>query len=322
MLFSLDSLLSIARDDRARLGRGAPTIESSGLVDIRTLGAMASTDARPSSPPAAAVPGFGGAGLVGLGTLVPTTPPRAVVMRAQRSDGPLVAMIGLLLLVVLGLGAYIVLDTPEPIVVTTPGAPAPDLSQMAERRDAAAAVIAREVDAEIDRPAVEEPPPAEPNAIVAKPTQTREPKPTVRKTERKPATPRVEAVKKDDVPIECVLDPKLAKCTGAKAAQAAPPPRSSDANLPLSLSQADIRSGVAPLKDTAKSCGVKHRAKPGEKVRVKLSIAGTTGKVASATPESPHAGTSLGNCVAATLKKASFSRFRKPVVGVVYAITM
>jgi hypothetical protein len=72
----------------------------------------------------------------------------------------------------------------------------------------------------------------------------------------------------------------------------------------------------------AKACAARHGGKPGETVRIKLSIAGPTGNVISTSAEPPHQGTPLGNCVAAALKKASFATFRKPVIGLVYAITM
>jgi hypothetical protein len=126
-----------------------------------------------------------------------------------------------------------------------------------------------------------------------------------------------------DVPLECVLDPHLPKCSAAKTTK--PPshtPAKTDPDLPDVLGQSALRAGVAAVKPAAKACGKKHGAEPGEKVRVKLSVAGPTGAVISTTPEGPHQGTPLGNCAAAALKKATFAKFRKPVIGLVYSITM
>ena len=130
-------------------------------------------------------------------------------------------------------------------------------------------------------------------------------------------------VRNDDLPAECVLDPHLPKCPAATTVR--PPvnaPAKPDTSLPNAPSQSALRAGVAPVKAAAKACGAKHGATPGEKVRVKLSVAGPTGAVVSTQPEAPHHGTPLGNCAAAALKKATFDKFQKPVIGLVYTITM
>jgi hypothetical protein len=92
--------------------------------------------------------------------------------------------------------------------------------------------------------------------------------------------------------------------------------------LPEKLTTTDIKSGVNAVKGAAKACGSKHGAKPGTKVSVKLSIAGSSGTVSSASAQSPHNGTPLGNCVAAALKKATFKKFQKSSIGVVYPIRL
>ena len=99
-------------------------------------------------------------------------------------------------------------------------------------------------------------------------------------------------------------------------------PKPADPSLPESLSTGDIKAGVTPVKDSAKACGGKHGAQPGETVKVKLSIAGATGAVTSASAEPPHQGTPLGNCVAAALKKATFKKFQKATLGAVYPVKM
>lgn len=124
-----------------------------------------------------------------------------------------------------------------------------------------------------------------------------------------------------DPGVECILDPS--KCGGgggSSSKKAAPKKAATDPNLPEKLTSTDIKNGVAPHKGAAKSCGGKHGAAPGEKVTVKLSIAGATGNVTSASAIGKHAGTPLGNCVAQALKKASFKKFQKSSLGVQYPI--
>ena len=96
--------------------------------------------------------------------------------------------------------------------------------------------------------------------------------------------------------------------------------RASD--LPERPTAQDVKDALAKLKGAAKACGVQHGATPGETVKIKLSIAGATGRVTSSTAQSPHAGTELGRCVAEVLADARFPRFRKPSIGVVYPVVM
>lgn len=112
--------------------------------------------------------------------------------------------------------------------------------------------------------------------------------------------------KKRNPGVECILDPS--KC------------RKFDPDLPEKLTSADIKAGVAPHKGPAKACGVKYGAAPGEKVTVKISILGRTGRVTSASAVGHHAATALGKCVAAEIAKAEFPRFQKESLGVQYPI--
>ena len=75
------------------------------------------------------------------------------------------------------------------------------------------------------------------------------------------------------------------------------------------------------MKSAAKACGGKHGG-AGQKVYVKLSIQGSTGRVSSSTAKAPHAGTPLGNCVAAELKKAKFKQFKQAQMGFTYGVKM
>ena len=116
--------------------------------------------------------------------------------------------------------------------------------------------------------------------------------------------------KKGDVSVDCILDPSKCKKGGSKKSSGgSSKPAPADSNLPATLTSSDIRAGVAPYKSAAKACGGKHGASKGTKVRVKLSITGSSGTVASASAESPHKGTPLGNCVAAAVKRAKFKKF-------------
>ena len=101
-----------------------------------------------------------------------------------------------------------------------------------------------------------------------------------------------------------------------------PVDKPADSSLPETLTGPDIKAGVAPHKAAAKACGPKHGAAPGESVKVKLSISGSTGTVSSSSAVGKHAGTPLGNCVAAALKNATFKKFQKASIGAEYPITM
>ncbi len=123
--------------------------------------------------------------------------------------------------------------------------------------------------------------------------------------------------------VDCILDPsKCKKGGGSSAPSGGSKPAPADSNLQATLSSSDIRAGVAPYKSAAKACGGKHGASAGTKVKIKLSISGSTGTVASASAEPPHTGTPLGNCVAAAVKKSKFPKFQKSQLGAVYPFTM
>jgi hypothetical protein len=145
-------------------------------------------------------------------------------------------------------------------------------------------------------------------------------KPSSSLPDPKPTPTPTPAAKEDDLSVDCILDPSKCGKGPKKSAQPAAPP--TDPNLPDTLKTADIKSGVAPYTGAAKACGSKHGAKPGTKVKVKLSISGASGSVSSAAANAPHTGTPLGNCVAAALKKSKFSKFKKSSLGVVYPVTM
>ncbi|MEM6293382.1 MAG: hypothetical protein AAGA54_19070 [Myxococcota bacterium] len=98
------------------------------------------------------------------------------------------------------------------------------------------------------------------------------------------------------------------------------PKASRDDARPAKLTSSEVRDGIAPLKEKALACGRTHGAPENTKVKMKLAIAGATGRVTSAKPQAPWADTPLGRCVADVLKTARFPRFTKRSLGVLYPI--
>ncbi len=124
------------------------------------------------------------------------------------------------------------------------------------------------------------------------------------------ASPREHASAPPSQPlaVDCILDPTVDACLGAGE------------RLPDTLTTAQVKQGIAPTKASARRCFDQHGAAHGERVVIKLSIAGADGSVSSAVPQQPHEATSLGRCVAAALAKARFPRFRKASLGVLYPV--
>ena len=76
------------------------------------------------------------------------------------------------------------------------------------------------------------------------------------------------------------------------------------------------------MKPAAQACGEQHAGPPGTTVKVKMSVAGKTGRVTSAVALDPWVVEPLGVCVAGVLAKARFPRFRKERLGVIYPIVL
>jgi hypothetical protein len=123
----------------------------------------------------------------------------------------------------------------------------------------------------------------------------------------------------DNLDVDCILAPDLDKCK-KKGEQTAP--QSGDPSLPQKLSQHDIKAAMDRVLPQARSCGPEHGAAPGEVVRVRLSIAGATGKVSSASAQEPHAGTPLGTCVAVAVAGAEFAKFASGSMGAIYPVRL
>jgi len=352
------------------LATSAPSSEGSGLIDIRALGAMVGGGAaspaavaspHPGAADDAALPSFGGGGLGGLAAtpLVPAPAPAdqaaAVAAAAPaaptRSQAPLYIMMGLLLLAVAGLVAFVVTREPqERIVKETVAAPAAapsvadkDDDKDDDKKDKDDGDKASDDKAESGDDGDKEGTGGEDEAAdgedegedglvgsstAKKKTKGKKGKKTTTKAGGDPLAdaigePSTSTTKKKksggDPGIDCILDPS--KCGGGSSTTTKKK-KAVDSNLPEKLSATDIKNGVSPYKAAAKSCGGKHGGKSGEKVTIKLSISGSTGKVTAASATGTHAGTPLGNCVAAALKKAKFQKFQKSSLGVQYPIRL
>lgn len=387
VLFSLDSLQALATNNNASkpkpaagsneqvgtkgLATAAPGSEGSGLIDIRALGSMVGNGqpvAAAAAAPAAddaALPSFGGSGLGGLAAapLVasPAPEPAAAAAAAappppQRSNAPIYILMGLLILALGGLAAYILLkpeQAPQVIVKEVPGA-APSVADKDDdkKKDEDEDDDEKDEDKKDNDEKDEEDAPegeeanADAEAGLVGSSKSGGKRSGGRKTGKKSGGTKKPAAddplagfgdpppkssskkpagkKKEDVSVDCILDPSKCSKGGSKKSSSGSGSSSkpADSNLPATLTSSDIRAGVAPYKSAAKSCGSKHGAAKGTKVKVKLSIAGATGTVSSASAQAPHQGTPLGNCVAAAVKKAKFKKFQKSTLGAVYPFTM
>lgn len=304
--------------------------EDSVVFSLDRLRAMAQREAPRSAAPRVPTH-FAGATLDGLATrsaaplVLPAPPARSPSTSVTRERVVLTRAIGILLVATLGLGAYVALD-PRPRSVVT-RAPAP------ERVEAAVSMEPDDVELVPDSSTsaggeVEPSPSAEPRTIVeAAPRVKRRPAPNRGHGEPpRPHAPEVaSAARTDGVPIACVIEPRGPGCGRGAAPIREPEARTitePDPSLPETLSQSALRQGIAAVKASAKECAGRHGGRPGEAVKIRLSIVGQTGAVQSTTAEGEYRGTALGNCVAAALKRASFPRFRKPAIGLEYTITL
>jgi hypothetical protein len=303
--------------------------DRSGLLDIHALSSVidAQRRGRPSASSGAgtgalaALPAFGSPwGLQAVPPAAPVglaKPSKPVVVGPD--NRPLYVMIAALSLAVASLGAYVLLR-PAPTVVV--------------ERSAVPVVVAEPAEPEAQVPEAEppqvpvvaavEPDPSEAEIEATPAPEAERPRARVGRTPRPKVTPTPvpKVTPKEELSVECIIDPS--KCGKGKSQPRAdkddPPPSSKD--LPAAPSSSQIRTAMAEVKGQAKACGARHSGHDGEKVRVKLSVVGATGKVTSAQALDDHAGTPLGRCVADALSKATLPRFSKPQAGVVYAVTL
>jgi hypothetical protein len=301
--------------------------DRSGLLDIHALSSVIDAQRRgATSAGSVALPSFGTPwALQEVRPPVPAVlaePVKPAVMVGP-DHRPLYVMIAALSVAVASLGAY-VLMRPVPTVTIErtvmaaplePEAVAAPLEREAEREPEAAATPTPEAEAAPEPEAALE-------AAVERPKPARPTRPSSSATTSKPKpTPKAEPKDAGVIPVECVIDPSRCSKRGK------PKPREAEdvapaKEWPTAPSQSQIRDAMAVVKPQAKACRGRHGGKAGEKVRVKLSIVGSTGRVTSAQALDDHAGTAIGRCVADALSKAELPRFSKPQTGVVYTVTL
>jgi predicted Zn finger-like uncharacterized protein len=364
VLFSLDSLKSVATARPSSAGpvrqapsTTAPSSEGSGLIDIRAMGAM--LGGQPGAPshsgggPAddEVLPSFGGGGLGGLSVepLASETPVVAAIAPPppQRSNAPMYILIVLLLVGLVGLGAYIFLkepDAPQVIekTVTVPGnveekddGKKDDDEDDDEKDDAK--------DDEKDDAKDEETGAGETEGAAAEGgeaglagTGTKKSGTGTKKAgtgtttkdsgdtktgDTKTGDTKTSGKKEPDV--DCLLNPKLAKCSGdGGGSNDGGTKPTADTSLPKKLGQTEISKGLASVKTTAKACGPKNGAAAGTGVAIKFSVSGSDGSVISATATGDGAGTPLAKCVEAAAKKATFPKFQESQQGFQFTFRM
>lgn len=127
--------------------------------------------------------------------------------------------------------------------------------------------------------------------------------------------------------IDCILDPTTCSPSSSMIKEPREPagrpsskPSRDTRGLPERLSSSDIRAGIVAVKHRAKSCGRDHDQPSGEKISIKMTISGASGRVLLARATGQYAGTDVGECVAAVFKRARFPKFAKPTLGVIYPI--
>jgi len=273
--------------------------------------------------------------------LVPApSPPPAVAPNSSNTTGWW--MVGGLAAAVVGLAAFILTSTPPTVVVRTSTAPAQATLASATAASSPMEELVTEV-APPAEPAPEVTAPAPASAIVAAVAQPVPPAPPPRTTKTKtkrtkskrPASKTVSkptatkpaaasskpTANSGSLPaVECVLDPSA--CAVPKSGKPTTIPDEPSKALAEKPSAAQLRNALAVVKPSAKQCGRKHGVAAGTSVRVKLSIAGTTGRITQTTVLGDHASTALAACLSTAVKKASFPRFTKPSIGTLYTFRL
>ncbi|MBK7830654.1 hypothetical protein [Nannocystis sp.] len=286
--------------------------EASGLIDVRRIG----------SPVAANVVRTGGGNFPGrVLTPLPVARPVTAAAPALRSQTPLYALLATLTLGFFGLAGYVVTrPSPPPREVVRVIEPTALASVATAPTREPAPVVAAAIAA-----AVAPEPESQPTPVVVAPSRrpgkvTKPGKPVV---PGGPAPERAVEVaakpaSKPEYGVDCILG--KASC-GDKAAakpeaetQAAPPD-----DLPERLEQADISAGTSAARAAAASSCTR-LARGGEKVQVKLSIAGPTGAVIGASALEDAGNPQLAACCVGQLERASFRQVKKQQIGTVVTI--
>jgi len=85
------------------------------------------------------------------------------------------------------------------------------------------------------------------------------------------------------------------------------------------LTRVDVVAGINQIKGKVMACGTAHKA--AGTVKVKLTV-GPNGKVVSAAAQDTFAGTAVGKCVEAAVKKASFRKVKGAPMTVMYPFVL
>ncbi|WP_434425573.1 hypothetical protein [Nannocystis pusilla] len=320
MLFSLASLRALdvgpVADAPAPLAvakrpASAPQpTDGSGLIDVRALGGVMQAER-----PQARAPRF--SELTAAPLVIPPTPVRSRATSAP-PPMPLYLMLGVVALGMMGLAGFL---------ATRPPTPAPVII---ERHISQAPMVVASASAAEPEPESEaEPETAEPAAPVAA-AEPAEPGPSKRprKPNIKPATPSADKPTPTKVvtpaapsgpandSVECLLSPEKCKAKPAAPPKADPLPAVSGDSLPEKLEPADIADGTRAAKAAALDRCRTH-ARGGEKVTIKLSIAGPDGKVLTAAPQDDAGNPTLANCAAGELMRSTFKKVAKAQIGAV-----
>lgn len=321
VLFSLDNLTAFTESVRGLDPAPAPEKrpppepdDRSGLIDLRRV--HAALDAWPYAP------GQRFDGLLAPRVLPPAPAPVRSTPRA--AEAPLQALLGVLAFGVLGLAALIVTrptsspasQDPAPIVLSS--ATLPDAPRAPDRTPDEVPEAAPDAPEAAD--AAEAPTPDAPA-----PTPSKRPRKPTSERPGKPAAPVVAAPKpvesgpKRDS-VECLLHPETCRAPTSKPAAPAPKETAAPAaGLPEKLEPADIVAGASAARAAAeRDC--RALAKGGEKVAVRLSIAGPTGAVLRADAQDAAGNPALATCVARELEQATFKKVQKPQSGAVVTV--
>ncbi|WAS90879.1 hypothetical protein [Nannocystis punicea] len=319
VLFSLASLGSL---DVARVAESPAPVavakrpvsqpeptDGSGLIDVRAMGAVIQAER-----PQARAPRF--SELTAPPPVIPPTPVRGRATAAP-PPMPLYLLLGVVALGMMGLAGFLATQGPMPAPV------------IIERHISQAPMVV----ASAAEPEEEPEPEAEPEAVAVAaeiPAETPEAAPSKRprKPVVKPATPSADKPPPVKVvtpaapsgpandSVECLLSPDKCKAKPAAPAKVEPAPSVSTDSLPEKLEPADIADGTRAAKAAAlERCRV--HARGGEKVTIKLSIAGPDGKVLSSAPQEDAGNPALANCAAGELMRASFKKVSKAQIGAV-----
>jgi cell division protein FtsN len=328
----------------------APGSEGSGLIDIRALGAMVGTQSTTAArsdgtnsgaTDGAPLPSFAGSSLGLAATPLAPNPtmmdPAALAAAATPRSNPLLYLVvGALVVAVVALGYMLFMRDQQreleaknsasmaPSVIAAAKDDEADEDESEDKKKDKDDEDALEVD-EFEE--IEEADPVTGKKVkrrVKKTTQRRKPSDSdpLKDAAKDPApkAPTKTASKGEDVSVGCILDPD--SCKDKASGSSKPKTAAVDPNLPPSLTAAEFKKGLQSVKSQAKSCGSRHGAKGGDSVQIRLSISGSTGNVTSAAATGPHKGTALGNCVAAAIKSAKFSKFQKSSQGFSFGVRM